>query len=310
VYWCTEGEPFFSIDGETITWAQWRALGYDAHSIIADPNFIDTIDLIPATRLDFGKDLGDEWETGLSTSANWIAGTSPETAYQNGTWQVGARIYPGPIPVSSILVTGDAGATSITTDNGTLQLNAAVLPANATNPTVTWSIVNGTGQASISATGLVTALENGIVTARATAIDGSGVFGTLVITISNQVTPVSSISVTGTAGATTITTDNGTLQLNAAVLPLNATNQSITWSIVNGTGQATISVTGLVSAVENGTVTAQATANDGSGVFGTLVITISNQVTPVSAISVTGAEGETTITTDNGTLQLNAEVLP
>ena len=42
--------------------------------------------------------------------------------------------------------------------------------------------------------------------------------------------------------------------------------------------KASISSTGLVTAVDNGTVTVRATANDGSGVYGTLTITISNQV--------------------------------
>ena len=127
-------------------------------------------------------------------------------------------------------------------------------------------------------TGLVTAVSNGTVTARATANDGSGIFGTLVITISSQVIPVTGITVTGAGGSSTITTDNGTLQLTAAVTPTNATNQTVTWTIVNGTGQATINAQDLVTAVSNGTVTARATANDGSGIFGTLVITISNQV--------------------------------
>ncbi|MDD4409246.1 MAG: hypothetical protein PHW52_01175, partial [Candidatus Pacebacteria bacterium] len=40
---------------------------------------------------------------------------------------------------------------------------------------------------------------------------------------------------------------------------------------------ATISAAGLLTAVSNGTVTVTATANDGSAVFGTLVVTISNQ---------------------------------
>ncbi len=66
----------------------------------------------------------------------------------------------------------------------------------------------------------------------------------------------------------------GAFSSRATVSPANATNKSVTWSVVNGTGQATISATGLVTAITNGTVTARATANDGSGVFGTLVITI------------------------------------
>ena len=174
------------------------------------------------------------------------------------------------IPVTGITVTGAGGSSIITTDNGTLQLTAAVSPANATNQTVTWSIVNGTGQATISSTGLVTAVSNGTVTASATANDGQGIYGTLVITISNQVIPVTGITVTGAGGSSIITTDNGTLQLTAAISPTNATNQTVTWTIVNGTGQATISTTGLVTAVSNGTVTASATANDGSGIMGHL----------------------------------------
>jgi len=60
-------------------------------------------------------------------------------------------------------------------------------PSNATNKTVTWSIQNETGQASISTGGLVTAIANGTVTAIATAADGSGITGNLSLTISNQV---------------------------------------------------------------------------------------------------------------------------
>lgn len=133
VYWCAEGEPTFMIDGISTTWNEWRALGYDTHSVIANPDFIDTIGLVPASRLDYGKNLGIEWQTGLSTTATWIAGFSPATTEQNGIWQVGARVGESlDIPVSSIAVTGASGATNITTDNGTLQLTASVLPANAT----------------------------------------------------------------------------------------------------------------------------------------------------------------------------------
>jgi hypothetical protein len=64
---------------------------------------------------------------------------------------------------------------------------------------------------------------------------------------------------------------------------VNATTQTVTWSLVNGTGQATISATGLVTAVSDGTVTARATANDGTGVYGELTIAISNQdIIPVT----------------------------
>jgi hypothetical protein len=93
VYWCTAGEPVFNIDGATVTWAQWKGRGFDAHSKIVNPDFINTIDLVPSSRLDYGKDLGAEWQTGLSTTATWVVGSSPETRDQKGPWQVGARLY-------------------------------------------------------------------------------------------------------------------------------------------------------------------------------------------------------------------------
>ena len=214
------------------------------------------------------------------------------------------------IPVTGITVTGAGGTTAITTDNGTLQLNALVIPSNASNPSVTWSISSGTDMASISTTGLVTALKNGTSVARATANDGTGVFGSLTITITNQVILVSNITVIAPGGTTTITTDNGTLQLSAEILPSDATNKTVLWLITSGTSLASINPSGLLTAIDNGAVTVRATVNDGSGFFGTIVITISNQVIPVTGISVTGAGGATTIPTDNGTLQLSAAVLP
>lgn len=212
--------------------------------------------------------------------------------------------------VTSIIVSGEGGFTTITSDNGTLQLSATVLPVNANNKTVTWSLANGTGQAVISGTGLVTAIANGTVTARATANDGSDVSGSLVITITNQLVPVSGINVAGTGGSSIITTDNGTLQLIATVLPSNATNKTVTWTITNGTGQATINSTGLVIAVADGTVTARATSIDGSGVYGTMVVTIASQLIPLTSITVTGAGGSSSINSNNGTLQLSAALLP
>ena len=64
------------------------------------------------------------------------------------------------------------------------------------------------------------------------------------------------------------------MQLQAEVLPVDATDQTVIWSIINGTGQATISETGLLTGVSKGEVTAVATATDGSGVYGELAVTI------------------------------------
>lgn len=215
----------------------------------------------------------------------------------------------GQIKISSIYVYSENGENKISTKSGQLQLKADILPFDANNRTFTWSLQNDTGLATINATGLVTAINNGTVTAKAMANDGSGVYGQLVITISNQIIPVTNITVTGAGDKTTITTDNGSLQLDAAVAPSNATNKKVSWSIQNGTGQASINSTGLVTAVANGNVTAYAMANDGSGVFGELLINLSNQFVPVENLTIKSTKG-TIIDEPSGTLQLTAEIIP
>ena len=93
------------------------------------------------------------------------------------------------------------------------------------------------------------------------------------LTLPYNVCWVTSIAVTGFGGATTVA-DGSTLQMLAAILPLNATDSTVTWSVVNGSGTATISVGGLLTATGAGTVTVIATANDASGVTGSIVITV------------------------------------
>ena len=65
-----------------------------------------------------------------------------------------------------------------------------------------------------------------------------------------------------------------TLQMVANVSPTNATDTSVTWSVINGTGSATISVGGLLTAISAGDVLVVATANDASGISATLTVTI------------------------------------
>ena len=53
--------------------------------------------------------------------------------------------------VNSITVQGQAGASVITTQGGTLQMEANVLPTYADDDSYAWSVSNGTGSASIDA---------------------------------------------------------------------------------------------------------------------------------------------------------------
>jgi hypothetical protein len=108
IFYCESGTPVFNYLESSKTFAQWQALGYDKHSVVINPNFNNTTDFIPSSRLDKGTDLGSAWQTGLSTTAVWTTGANPATANQNGTWQVGARIYSStsttPPPVTPSLI--------------------------------------------------------------------------------------------------------------------------------------------------------------------------------------------------------------
>jgi hypothetical protein len=180
--------------------------------------------------------------------------------------------------VESVNVTVEnGGAAEITTANGTLQLVAGVAPATVSQE-VTWSIVAGDAFASVSATGLVTALGNGTVTVRATSVQDNTKFDEIDVVINYTVViPVESVTVSVENGAPAeITTANGTLQLIAAVAPATV-SQEVAWSIVAGDAFASVSEGGLVTALANGTVTIQATSTADATVFDTITITITGQ---------------------------------
>jgi hypothetical protein len=92
-YWesTTNHEPIFRVNGSGVSWDQWRAMGYDTHSVILNPLFDDK--LVPNERLDYGVALGSEYSYGLSVGSEWTIGQHIDTTMQNGTWQVGAYVY-------------------------------------------------------------------------------------------------------------------------------------------------------------------------------------------------------------------------
>jgi hypothetical protein len=92
LYWCEAGAPKFEVNGASLTFAQWQALGYDSHSVVINPNFNNFTDFVPIARLNYGTNLTSTWQTGLSPTAVWTVNISPGTTNQDSNWQVGARI--------------------------------------------------------------------------------------------------------------------------------------------------------------------------------------------------------------------------
>jgi uncharacterized protein (TIGR02145 family) len=95
-----------------------------------------------------------------------------------------------------------------------------------------------------------------------------------------------SITVSSFGNTTAISMDNGTLQMTASILPVNATVQEVNWIVLEGTGRATINNSGLLTAKVNGTVTVKATTKDGTLLTGSMIITLSNQISSLADFSV------------------------
>jgi hypothetical protein len=88
------------------------------------------------------------------------------------------------IPINSIAITGNRkGVYDTVPTRQTLLMIADVLPKDATNQNVTWSVISGTGTATIDQSGMLTGTSAGIITVLAKATDGSGIVGTKQITV-------------------------------------------------------------------------------------------------------------------------------
>lgn len=171
-----------------------------------------------------------------------------------------------------------SGATEVVTGK-TAQMTANVLPANAINKAVDWK-VDDTKVATINASGVLTAVREGNVTVTATAKDGSKVFGTAKVKVTGvPVVKVESITLTGN----TQIAKGATTQLTANVLPANAANKAVAWS-VSDASIATVDSNGVVTGIKGGSVVVTAAAVDGSNVKATTTVTVTEKIdTPVEA---------------------------
>ena len=177
------------------------------------------------------------------------------------------------------------------------QLSATVLPENTTDKSIAWRSLNPT-VASVSETGLVTALAIGNVTITATTTNGQ----TAQIEFTVVPTPVSAITFDKTSVKLKATES---VKIIATIVPEDATNKNINWTSSNNS-VASVDADGVVTAIAVGEAVITATATDGSGVFNTVEV----QVEPIYAESITiVAEGSTTLR-DGETVQLRAVFVP
>ena len=206
------------------------------------------------------------------------------------------------VPVTSIVLRPEMG--TIINRLASVQVDALVFPANATDKRLLWEITENGQIAGITQDGLVTAngTEDGILTIRATTTDGSGVFADTFITVTNQI-PVTGIVLS--AADTVIDENMGSLQIEAKVMPDNASSKDVEWSLAEGNSLASISDSGLLiaSGEEDGQVTVRATSAASPEIYGEINVTIQNQSNTIN----TDRQDELKIWYSNGRICYNVQ---
>ena len=180
----------------------------------------------------------------------------------------------------------------------TLQLSATVLPSDASDKTVSWAS-SKQSVATVSNTGLVTAIAEGVSTITASA---GGKTATCQLTVLSNKVSVSGVSLDKTS---LTMTEGDTQALTATVTPSDATDKSVTWSSDNES-VAMVSSTGVVIARSAGTAIITVKTTDGAKTA-TCAVTVTAKV-----ISVTGVSLDKTslMLTEGDTQTLTATVSP
>lgn len=203
--------------------------------------------------------------------------------------------------VQEIFVSAEDNKTTLKKGE-TVQLSAGITPADATYQSVIWSS-SDSSFVTVNASGKVTVVadekNNKTVTITATAQDGSGISGSIELTV--MPTPVESFTISG--GAVGV---GKTLQLQAtSFTPKTATNQTITGWTSSNTSVASVSAMGEVTGCSVGTVTITATCADGKTAAST--VTVVSNVVDVTAFTVDSPSKTLTV---GESFQMNATVQP
>lgn len=181
-------------------------------------------------------------------------------------------VTPGTVAVTSVNATAEKKA--IVVGEATV-IKASVVPANATNKTLTYSSSDST-VAAVNAQGVVTGISAGEATI--TVKSNNGKTATVKITVS----AVDVTSVTLDQTSVELAVSNSTT-LKETVLPANATNKKVTWSSKDA-AIASVNENGVVTGVAVGQTEIYATAVNGARA--TCIVKVVNKEVVADGVSV------------------------
>lgn len=208
----------------------------------------------PAVDVTF-KINGKTTTIDLYTSGDDISDWAPDDGNAN-EMLVQTEVEIPKVAVSGITLNNST--LSLTTgQNFTLQ--AMLSPSNATNKEVTWESSDA-GVAAVSKDGVVTAKKAGKATIVAKAADESGKYASCVVTVTEAKKEVTGVTLNKSSLNLGV---GGSEVLSATVLPADATNKQVTW-LSSTPSIATVSQSGVVTGVKEGTTQISVITADGS----------------------------------------------
>ena len=208
----------------------------------------------PAVDVTF-KINGKTTTIDLYTSGDGISDWAPDDGNAN-EMLVQTEVEIPKVAVSGITLNNST--LSLTTgQNFTLQ--AMLSPSNATNKEVTWESSDA-GVAAVSKDGVVTAKKAGKATIVAKAADESGKYASCVVTVTEVKKEVTGVMLNKSSLNLGV---GGSEVLSATVLPADATNKQVTW-LSSTPSVATVSQSGVVTGVKEGTTQISVITADGS----------------------------------------------
>lgn len=167
-------------------------------------------------------------------------------------------------------------------EGDTDELMATVMPENATDKGIEWTS-NNESVATVSQTGLVTALKEGSSAITVITNDG-GFTATCAVTVNKKTIAVSEVEL----NKIELTLDEGKEEkLVVTVKPDDATDKSVVWESSN-TAVATVDQEGLVTAVGEGKATITVKTNDG-GFSASCEVTVKKKVIAVTGVKLSAA---------------------
>ncbi len=185
-------------------------------------------------------------------------------------------------------------------EEGSETLIATIAPANAENQSLKWESSNEE-VAMVSSLGKVRALKAGTATITVSSLEDSSKKDQCVVTVTAK---DRTVHVTGvTLNVKTLSLDKGEKEgLIATVAPNNATNKEVRWTSDTPT-VATVSETGLVSAIARGTATITVASVEDPTRKDECVVTVIDNYVPVETVAISSADSHYDATTDTLELQ-------